>query len=189
MGIAAFATPVGPLGVGAIVIMECPVTEPSTEQKQQQQEAERAALEAKMTEIRTRVDAMRSGTAAETGPAHVWVKEQCVEPKLAMEFKRQMLDQARAHDCDASMRATDAALADAARLAVEERMVERAAKLSEARTLHSKACQLGANEHFRRATGRLIETIMMTGGVRKSGPTRAKPLDTAPKPPQLAKAS
>jgi hypothetical protein len=158
--------------------------------EQQKKEADRQALEKKMGEIRGRVDGMSGGKPAECEQAHKWVKEQCADPKLSPEFKRQMLDRARAGECDANMRATDAALAEAQRLAVEERKAERAAKLSEARAFHSKACQLGANDHFRRATGRLIETIMMTGGVYKPGAaTKAKPLDTAPKPPNLAKAS
>lgn len=151
-------------------------------------EAERQAIEKMMTAIVERVNGMRGASPAATEATHKWVKEQCTDTRLAADFKRQVMEQARAFECDANMRATDAALADAARLAAGERMTERAAKLSEARTLYGKACTLGANDQFRRATGRLIETIMMTGGVRKSGPTRAKPLETAPPNPRSAKA-
>ncbi len=151
-------------------------------------EAERQAIEQIMTTIRERLNGMRGVSPAAAEAAHQWIKEQCTDTRLAGDFKREVMERARAFECDANMRATDAALADAARLAAGERMTERAAKLSEARTLYGKACTLGANDQFRRATGRLIETIMMTGGVRKSGPTRAKPVETAPPNPRSAKA-
>jgi len=157
--------------------------------QQAKQEAERQAIQQKMAEIRDRVEGMRGGTPAAAEHAHQWIKEQCTDTHLPMDFKRQVLERARAYECDVNMRATDALLANAVHLAAEERMAERAVKLSEARTLFGKACKLGANDHFRRATARLIETAMLTGGVYRPGvATRAKPLDTAPKNPHLAKA-
>lgn len=163
------------------------MTDADADAEKARQEAERQAIKQMMAAIYERLNAMRGAAPAATDAAHQWVKEQCTDARLKVEFKRQVLEAARALDCEANMRATDAALADAARLAAEERMTERAAKLSEARALYGKACTLGANDQFRRATGRLIETIMMTGGVRKSGPTRAKPTDVAPANPRNAK--
>jgi hypothetical protein len=156
--------------------------------EQQKQEAERQAIEQMMAAMRLKLDEMRAKTPAESERAHQWLKEQCADPRLAGDFKRQVLEKARAYECESNMKATDVALADARRLAAEERMSDRAARLGEAQRFYGKACSLGATEDFRRASGRLIETIMMTGGFRRSGPTRAKPLDIAPKAPNRAKA-
>ena len=149
--------------------------------------ADRAALEQKMMAMYERLEGMADAAPAAAEEAHRWIREQCTDPHLAGEFKDKVLEKARALDCNAHMRATGAALADAARLATEGRMPERSAKLIEAQTFYSKACNLGANDHFRRATGRLIETVLMTGGGRHVGPSVAKPLDTAPKNPRQAK--
>jgi len=162
------------------------MAEPTAEEAKK--EAERQAIEQLKSAIQARLDGMRALQPAAAEETHKWIKEQCADTRLPAEFKREAGKTARTFECEANMRATDAALAEAARLAAQERMGERAAKLSEARKFHTKACGLGANDHFRKATGRLIETIMLTGGVFKPGqPTKAKPLDTAPKPPNLAK--
>jgi hypothetical protein len=78
-------------------------------------------------------------------------------------------------------------LRQAVRYASAEHMKERTRCLGDARKSFSKACSLGADEEFRRAAERLMETIMLTGGVHRPGPSRAKPLDTAPRTPNRAK--
>jgi len=143
-------------------------------------DAERAVIEQKLMAIYQRLEGMRAGEPEVTAPAHEWIKAQCADPTLPKDFKKKVLEKARTLDCDAHMRATGQALTDAGRLATEGRMAERQAKLLEANKLYGKAVTLGAPEQFRRATGRLIETVMMTGG-RRAGPTAAKPADTAPK--------
>jgi hypothetical protein len=146
-------------------------------------EAERQIIREKMMVIFQRLETMIAAAPAVTEPAHQWIKEQCADPMLSKEkeFKEirdKVLAKARAVNCDAHMRATNDALTEAARLATEGKMTERGGKLVEAQAFYGRACRLGANEHFRRATGRLIETVMMTGGKRRAGP--AKP-DSAPK--------
>jgi hypothetical protein len=85
------------------------------------------------------------------------------------------------------MRGTDTLLHAAIRMAAAEQMKERGQKLSEARKLYAKACSLGADDDFRKAAQRLMDTIMMTGGVVRPGPSRAKPADIAPRAPNRAK--
>lgn len=152
-----------------------------------QKEAERKAIERAMGYIKELLQKMATATPPDAERLHQQVKDRCTDKLLGIEFKRKALEQARGLECNANMRATDQLLREAVRLAASEHMKERGQKLGEARKLFGKACSLGADDNFRKAAQRLIETIMMTGGVVHPGPTRAKPLDFAPKPPNRAK--
>lgn len=152
-----------------------------------QQEADRKAAERIMGQVRELLRNMRTASPSEAERYHQQIKNHCTDKRLSIEFKRKAMDVARAHECNANMRATDKVLREAVRLAAAEHMKERSEKLTEARLLFAKACSLGAGDDFRKAAQRLMETIMMTGGVVRPGPSRAKPLDTAPKAPNRAK--
>ncbi len=128
-----------------------------------QSEPARSGIEQKLMAIYLCLRGMNGAEPGATLPARKWLEEQCADPRLPPDFGDKVLKKARALDCDACMRATGEALADAARLATEGRMPERAAKLRDANILYRKAMGLGAPEQFRRATGRLIDTVMMTG--------------------------
>jgi hypothetical protein len=108
-------------------------------------------------------------------------------PKIPSDFRRKALSDARALECAANMRATDAALKKALSDALRDDHKERSRLIGEARTLRAKAVSLGANEEFATAVARKIEIIMMSGGVEHDGPTIAKPLSTAPVNPNRAK--
>ena len=143
-------------------------------------EAQRQIIQEKMLAIFQRLETMIAAAPAVTDPAYQWIKEQCADPGLSKEkelkeVRDKVLTKARAVNCDAHMRATNDALSEAARLATEGKMTERSSKLVEAQAFYGRACRLGANEHFRRATGRLIETVMMTGGKRRVGPAKPDP--------------
>jgi len=153
------------------------------------QEADRQALERLMAAISEEVARMKTAGPGEAERMHARMKERCTDKRLPGDFKKRILDQARAFERDSNMRATDQILAAAVALAASENMPLRTAKLNEGRKLFSKACQLGADEEFRKATQRLIDTIMMTGGVYKPGAaTKAKPADIAPQNTRNAKA-
>jgi hypothetical protein len=132
---------------------------------------------------------MRDASPADAERLHSRLKEACTDKRVPIDFKVKASQLARTRECDANMRATDEWLRNAMRMATGEHMKERSKTLSEARVFFGKACTLGANDEFRRATQRLIDTIMLSGGVVHAGPTRAKPLDTAPKAPNRAKES
>jgi hypothetical protein len=152
------------------------------------QDADREALQRLMAMITDEAGQMRTASPADAERMHARLKERCTDKRLPGDFKKRILDQARAFERDANMRAADRELALAVALAASENMPLRALKLNEGRKFFAKACSLGADEEFRRATQRLIDTIMMTGGVYKPGAhTKAKPLDTAPKNPRNAK--
>lgn len=159
----------------------------STERSTQQQEAERAQIERMKTMVRETLHDMRNVGPVDAERLHQRVKDLCTDKSLPMDFKRKALEMARGYECNANMRATDKLLHDAIKMAAGEHMKERAQKLSEARKLFSKACTLGADDDFRKAANRLMDTIMMTGGIVHPGPTRAKPKDFAPKAPNRAK--
>lgn len=155
----------------------------------QKKEAERAALERSKQHCRDELKKMHDARPEEAEELAKRLKDYCGQDKsLPFDFKRKALELARSYECNANMRAADAALHQALRLAADEHMVERAQKLGEGRRLFSKACSLGADDDFRKAVQRLIENVMMTGGVQKKGPTRAKPADIAPRAPNRAKA-
>lgn len=154
----------------------------------QKRELEKQAQERAMQSCKEELSKMREASPDEAERINKWLKDRCTEDKsLPLDFKRKLLERARLYECNANMRAADVALHVALRMAAEEHMVERAQKLGEGRRYFSKACTLGAGEDFRRAAQRLIENIMMTGGIQHKGPTRAKPADIAPRAPNRAK--
>jgi hypothetical protein len=150
-------------------------------------EEERQAIERAMASARELLAQLRDSSPSEAERLHDRLKNACTDRQLPLDFKRGILERARAYECNANMRACDQGLRLAMRFASGEQMKERAQALSDARKYFGKACMLGADQEFRKAAQRLIDTIMMTGGVRRPGPTRAKPLDVAPKPPNRAK--
>jgi len=150
--------------------------------------AEQAAIEQAKHVCKVELAKMHDASPEEAERLGKWLKERCGQDKvLPFDFKRKLLERARLYECNANMRAADKALHIALRLAAEEHMTERGAKLGEGRKYFSKACALGAGDDFRKAAQRLIENIMMTGGVQHKGPTRAKPADIAPRAPNRAK--
>ena len=151
-------------------------------------EAERQAAERLMLACRDILTQMEGSSPEEAERLAKRLKETyATDKRLPYDFKRTMLERARKLECNANMRAADRCLHRAAQLAADEQMMDRSKKLGDGRRYASKAQMLGAGVEFRRATDRLIETIMMTGGVHRPGPSRAKPLDLAPKNPHCAK--
>lgn len=115
------------------------------------------------------------------------IKELLKDNRLPFDFRRDAAERARRLECDSNMRATDRALQWAAIAARTEKMAARAQYLGEARKCLSKAAMLGCDKSFQRASQREMEAIMLSGGVVRPGPTRAKPLSMAPKNPHNAK--
>jgi len=87
----------------------------------------------------------------------------------------------------ANMKATDMAVRRAIEHAQGDRKLERNHEVGVARGFLSRAIALGAADEFKRIAEMSIESAMLTGGVRQTGATRAKPVDSAPPPPSLAK--
>ena len=155
----------------------------------QKQEAERQAVERFKASITAKLEEMKQASPSEAESIHGALKQYCTDKRLSLDFKNFVMKRARHYECESNMRATTKAMNEAVDYARAEKLKERSARLAMARQWFGKACSLGAGDEFRRATERLIETAMMTGGVYKPGvATRAKPVDTAPKNPNDAKA-
>jgi hypothetical protein len=151
------------------------------------QEIERRQVERAMAQCEEELAQMAEATPSEAERIHQRLKSRCADKRLDFEFKRKILEKARKEECHANMRATDRLLREALHLAADEQMKERTKKMSEARKTFSKASMLGADADFRRAAERKFDTVLMTGGVHRPGPTVAKPADTAPRNPNQAK--
>lgn len=107
--------------------------------------------------------------------------------KLPPDFRKQVLDKARAYECSANMRAANRTLDKALMMAQRRKVMERTQLLGEARKYYGKALMLGAEKEFQVAADRMIDSIMMTTAPDPTRPTRAKPLTTAPRNPHSAK--
>jgi hypothetical protein len=106
---------------------------------------------------------------------------------LPFNIRQKIGTRMRELECEANMRAADKLLHQAMELMDASQLRERGQKLAEARRYFSKVCTLGGDSEWKKAFQRVCENIMMSGGVRFDAPSRAKPLDTAPKAPNRAK--
>jgi membrane protein involved in colicin uptake len=146
-------------------------------------DAELKALETVKTECRKLVETMRVVPPSEAERIKQRLEDAIKRcDKLPMEFKRQLLTDARSFECIANTRAADTALQSAMGKARLDDANERNRLVAQAREFANKAASLGADASFKATLNRKIEIIMMTGKVQHKGPTAAKPLNIAPKP-------
>ncbi|MBY0429686.1 MAG: hypothetical protein K2Q10_00690 [Rhodospirillales bacterium] len=150
--------------------------------------AELEAIEHLKKSCREDLKAMQPATPSEAERLSQRIKDSYLkDTRLPLDFKRAVSMRAREYECQANMRAADACLRHALDLAQEENFKERGQFLAQGRKFAAKAIALGAGEDFRKATDRMAENIMLTGGVAKKGPTRAKPDFHTPSNPHRAK--
>jgi hypothetical protein len=97
-------------------------------------------------------------------------------------------DALKAIELEANIRACDGALRQALGHAKADLTLERGTAIHAARGYLRRADVLGASDDFKRAAQMALDAARFTGGVKQHGPTRAKPLDLAPRPPNRAKA-
>jgi hypothetical protein len=155
---------------------------------ERKKEFEKKVIEAASAECQRLVEAMRMALPEEFERLRPRLDEtirRC--PKLPIPFKRRMFNAARHYECTANTRAADRSLNEALSRARSDDVQERNRLVGEARRYANMATRLGADTGFRTTLNRKIEIILMTGGVEHKGPTIAKPLDTAPKIPNIAK--
>jgi hypothetical protein len=145
------------------------------------QEAEKKLLDAFMAQCGKVLESMRDVPPAEAERIRQRLDDAIKScPGLPSAFKQQTMAVARAYECSANMRATDAALQQAMHFARGDDKAARNELIAEARKLSAKAVMLGANQDFQHAVRRKLENIMLTGGVEHHGPTAAKPLAGTP---------
>lgn len=162
----------------------------AAEKKAREQEAEARKVEAIKNSIVAAVEGMKAHAYAPAPDrceaAAKRVTELLKNPKAPKDFITEM--RARSDDLLKScfMKAASEASAGALQAAHHDDKELRAKKIGEAKKHLARAIQLKAPPEFKLACDRAIEAATMTGFVHHDGPTKAKPADFAPKPPNRA---
>ncbi|MBM3546730.1 MAG: hypothetical protein FJX54_07245 [Alphaproteobacteria bacterium] len=163
------------------------------EKKAREAEAEARKVEAIKVSISQAVEGMRAFALAPSTDrceaAAKRVTELLKNPKAPKEFVAEM--RARSDDLLKScfMKAASEAAAAALNAAHHDDKELLTKKIGEAKTHLARALQLKAPPEFKMACNRALEAASMTGFVQHDGPTKAKPADFAPKPPDRAHGS
>ncbi len=154
-------------------------------------EAEARRLEAMKTSIEAALAHMKSHAEAGNTDRCEGAAKRLVEtlknPKLPGDYSKQargVLDSLLLHGF---MKATAIAAKGALDAAKSDDPELRGKKIKEAREKLAGAMKYKAPAEFKGQCERLLEVAMFSGGVKAKGPTKAKPLDTAPKLENRAK--
>lgn len=128
-----------------------------------------------------------AGEAAAVGEGITALFRALNDPGLARDFVDAIRHEVKTLELSVTMKATDMAVRRAIEHAQADRKLERNHEVGLARSFLARAIGLGASAEFKRIAEMSIESAMLTGGVKNAGATRAKPVDSAPPPPSLAK--
>lgn len=155
---------------------------------QEKQKAEQRAIEEAKAQCDAELRKMKNATIEEVEhiKQHLTdLMKRC--QKLPFDFKQKLQMSAKTYECAAYMRDTDDCLRQAVAKAQARQFVERGQCLARGKQSYRKALMLGADKEFAIAAERMIENIMLTSSPDTHRPTKAKPMDTAPKNPHCAK--
>ncbi|GAB4188937.1 MAG: hypothetical protein OHK0024_29320 [Thalassobaculales bacterium] len=155
------------------------------------EEAEAKRLEALKKTVKDAVEMLRRfaemGDTDKCVAAHKRLGEMLKNRKLPAPFSKDCRFIGDALIRDGLIKAADAAAQEAVHAAFADDSELRGKKIKRAREVLALAMQHRAPASLKQECEKLIETAMLSGGIRQTGPTKAKPLDTAPKPPNRAK--
>ncbi|UUX51324.1 hypothetical protein NUH88_06415 [Nisaea acidiphila] len=160
-------------------------------EKTAEEEAEQRRIEAMKVSIESALLQMKKQAEAgltdrcEAGAKRL--NEALKNPKLPKEYAKQARDGVDRLLLHAFMKATALASKEAIDAGKSDDLEKRTAKIKEAREKLSGAMKYKAPQDFKQQCERMLEVAMMSGGVKAKGPTKAKPLDTAPKVENKAK--
>ncbi len=162
----------------------------AAEKKAREQEAEARKVEAIKNSIVAAVDGMKAHAFAPAPDrceaAAKRVTELLKNPKAPKDFIKDMRDRSDDLLKSCFMKAASEASAGALQAAHHDDKELLGKKITEAKTHLARALQLKAPPEFKMACNRALEAASMTGFVHHDGPTKAKPADFAPKPPNRA---
>lgn len=160
------------------------------DKKQKEAEAEARKVEAIKASITQAVEGMRAFALAPATDrceaAAKRVTELLKNPKAPKDFAKEMRDRSDDLLKSCFMKAASEASAAALQAAHHDDKELLGKKIGEAKTHLARAIQLKAPPEFKMACNRALEAASMTGFVQHDGPTKAKPADFAPKPPDRA---
>lgn len=164
-----------------------------SDKKDEKAEAEARRIEAMKTSIEAALAHLKAhAEAGNTDRCEAAAKrlvDSLKNPKLPTDYSKQargVLDSLLLHGF---MKATALAAKGALDAAKSDDIELRSKKIKEAREKLAGAMKYKAPAEFKSQCERLIEVAMLSGGVKQKGPTKAKPLDTAPKIENRAKVS
>ena len=95
------------------------------------------------------------------------------DPELARDFVAEISAELKGMNLLVNMKATDMALRRAIVHAQADQKLERSQEIASARGFLSRAMSLGATQDFKHVAEMKIESALLTGGVKKTGPSRA----------------
>lgn len=164
-----------------------------SDKQDEKAEAEARRIEAMKTSIEGALAHLKSHAEAGNTDRCEGAAKRLVEslknPKLPGDYSKQargVLDSLLLHGF---MKATALAAKGALDAAKSDDIELRSKKIKEAREKLAGAMKYKAPAEFKAQCERLLEVAMLSGGVKAKGPTKAKPMDTAPKVENRAKMS
>jgi hypothetical protein len=138
--------------------------------------------------IRAFIERIKKADPEDAARISEQAKEFCMQQQLIpFDFKKEALATLRRLECESNMRFADKFIRQAAGMVNKEQMRDKGKLIAESRRYFTKSCSLGVEPGWKRAYQRMAETLMMSGGVKLDGVSRAKPKDTAPRAPNRAK--
>ena len=160
------------------------------DKKQNEAEAEARKVEAIKVSVSQAVEGMRAFALApapdKCEAAAKRITEMLKNPKAPKDFVKLMRDRSDDLLKSCFMKAASDAAAGALNAAHHDDKELLTKKIGEAKAHLARAIQLKAPPEFKMACNRALEAASMTGFVHHDGPTKAKPADLAPKPPDRA---
>lgn len=161
------------------------------DKQREAEEAERRKLEAMMVSIDAGFEHMRqhaeAGNTDRTEAAAKRLVETLKNPKLPGPYSKDRRAAVDAFLLHAYMKATAVACKGAIDAGKADNAERRGEMTKKAREFLSGAVKYKAPGDFKIQCERLLEVALLSGGVKATGPTKAKPLDTAPKTKDRAK--
>jgi len=153
-------------------------------------EAERQAqIDKAKLELRKFVHDMADLTPEDIERRQKQLKDWCNSDKLVpFDFKQKALKRAAEMERSANMLYCDMRMHEAQDAALDDNHKLQGLKLADSRKYFGRACNLGADQEWRKAFKRAEEALLMTGGMKHDAPSRAKPKELAPRAPNRAKA-
>lgn len=157
----------------------------------EKEEAEKRKIEATMVSIDSAFEHLRhlaeAGNTERSEAAAKRIVESLKNQKLPGPYAKDRRNAIDAFLLHAYMKATALACKGAIDAGKADDAEKRSAMIKRARESLSGAVKYKAPPDFKKQCERLLEVATLSGGVKAKGPTKAKPLDTAPKTKDRAK--
>ena len=157
---------------------------PKEEAEDRRVEAMKKSIETALVQMKGHAD---TGLTDRCEAAAKRLNEVLKSPHFERDYAKRVREGIDRLMLQAYMKATAIAAKQAIDAGRSDDAEKRAAKIKEAREKLSGAIKYKAPQQFRQQCERMLEVAMFSGGVKAKGPTKAKPIDNAPKVENRAK--